>query len=618
MCGLAQQMPEIQAVITQPETGQASVVNREPNGPGPSDSVRETPVIHYYLRIPQPASRYAEIEMVLETHGRDTIELALPVWTPGSYMIREFARNVDRFEATNAQNGVRLACNKCRKNAWQITTGGANRIRVTYRVYASEFSVRTSYIDQAQAVIVGSSVFMWVEGQQSVPHQLHVELPGEWKQVSTALAPSHSKEGVFAYRAANYDELVDCPLQLGNHAEITFAAAGIPHTVALPGAGKFPRSQLEQDVKAIVEACTEVFDHQPNTHYLFIIQHATRGGGGLEHASSTILQTRPDVYEQPDRYVDFLGLVAHEYFHLWNVKRLRPAELGPFDYNREVYTRHLWFAEGFTSYYDNLILRRTGFLSTEKYQKVLLEGFNAVLGNRGDREQSLAESSYDAWIKYYMRNENSGNTTVSYYRMGAMLGFVCDAALWYGSGDRFGLDSLMKWMYHQYFLKAGRGFTEGELRAAFRMHLGAQADSLFDRYIHGREPVDFARYAGYAGLVLKDTQNYEQKAYFGAAGSRIADGWQVSSLWEGSAAWKMGIQTGDVLTQCAGKKPDDDWISDHSAGDVIKVEGMRDGKKIVFRGRLEAPPFPRLKWDKDPEAGQLQKRVYERLFGAPF
>ncbi|MBM3918184.1 MAG: M61 family metallopeptidase [Sphingomonadales bacterium] len=574
--------------------------------------------VQYSLRIPQPSARYAEIEMLIDTRTKDTVELGLPVWAPGSYMIREFTRNVDRFQATDAESGRQLSWWKCRKNAWQVSTGGVERIQVRYRVYANEFSVRTSYIDQDQAALLGSSVFMWVEGQQSRPHILCISLPQAWKQAATALVPVATETKQPTFRAAHYDELVDCPIQMGNFPEFTFEAEGIPHRVVMPGAGKFPRNKLEQDMKAIVESCTEIFDHQPNLNYLFIIQHAAKGGGGLEHANSTTLQTREDVYNQPERYTDFLGLVAHEYFHLWNVKRLRPEALNPFDYNREVYTHHLWFAEGITSYYDNLILRRAGLLSTDKYQKTLLDGFNAVLGNRGDLEQSLAESSYDAWIKFYLRNENSGNTTVSYYRKGAMLGFVCDAALWHRSGGEFGLDSVMKWMYGRFALQEQRGFTDNEIRDAFRMHLGSEADSLWDRYVYGREAVDFARYANYAGLILKDTQDYMRKAYFGAAGNRNPDGWVVTSLWEGSTAWKMGIQTGDVLMKCAGKEPESDWIRDLKPGDVLKVEGKRDGKKIEFKGILESAPFPRFMWLRDPAVNPLQKKVYERLFQEAF
>jgi predicted metalloprotease with PDZ domain len=199
-----------------------------------------------------------------------------------------------------------------------------------------------------------------------------------------------------------------------------------------------------------------------------------------------------------------------------------------------------------------------------------------------------------------------------------MMGFVLDAALWHHSGGQYGLDSVMKWMYSRYAIQEQRGFTDNEIKDAFRLHLGHEADSIWDRYIFGREPIDFKRYARYAGLVLKDTQDYARKAYFGAAGSRNADGWLVTSLWEGSAAWKMGVQTGDILTQCAGKEPDSDWIRDYKPGDAFKVEGKRDGEKMVFKGTLESPTFPRFMWTRDPNATSLEKTVYERLFQEAF
>lgn len=571
--------------------------------------------MQYTLRFPKPESRYVEVSLQL-TAPSDTVDLRLPVWTPGSYLIREFPRNLDGFVAS--VGGQEVTSFKTAKNAWAVVARAGQKVEVHYRVYCNEYSVRTSYIDDEQAALVGTTYLLFEPRLMQKRHEVRIEPAASWKNIASSLPEINGN--VWHRYAVDYDELVDCPIQIGNFKSFTFEATGIPHTVAMPGQDQFPEEKLRRDMGKIIDASYAVFGDQPNARYLFIVQHSAQGGGGLEHTNSTTLQVRNQVYEKDNSYQGFLGLVAHEYFHLWNVKRLRPVALGPFDYNRENYTRHLWISEGFTSYYDNLLLARTGLMMEKDYLRVLSSGFEAVLGNKGDAVQSVAESSLDAWIKFYLRNENSGNISVSYYRKGAMLGMVFDAALLNHSGGQYGLDSLLRFMYRKYHHGLGRGFTDAELEADFRQHLGPLSDTLFRDYIHGTKPIDFARFVGMAGLTLEDTNMRKPMPYLGASWSRQGDKQVINSLREGSAAWEMGLQYGDVLLEINGKSVEDAdrWLRAQEPGDKIKIKVLRRGKQLDLKGKIGAYPAPQFQLSKNQQATPLQKRIYEKLVGYPF
>jgi predicted metalloprotease with PDZ domain len=572
--------------------------------------------LQYTISFPKPSSHYVEVALQLAADAQDTVELRLPVWTPGSYLIREFSRNLDGMRASS--NGAPLAVQQFEKNAWRVVKAPGAPLAVHYRVYSKEFSVRTSFVNEEQAALVGTTYLLFVPKYLQARHELNIQPFSRWKNVATALPQIGNN--VWQRYASNYDELVDAPIEIGNFKSFSFEEAGVQHQVAMPGLDKFPEKDLKRDMAKIVAAATDIFDHQPNQNYLFIVQHSLQGGGGLEHSASTTLQTRKTAYDTPKSYQGFMGLVAHEYFHLWNVKRLRPVALGPFDYNRENYTHNLWFSEGFTSYYDNLLLARTQLMEEADYLKVLSGGFEAVLGNKGDEVQSVAQSSLEAWIKFYLRNENSNNISVSYYRKGAMLGFVFDAALLQASQGAFGLDSVMKRMYHRYALALDRGFTDAELFAEFQQHLGAEADSIFANYIYGTRPINFARYAAYAGLVLEDTAARQPMAYFGAAWRKQGERQFVTALREGSAAWEMGLQTDDELLKLNGKdeKNFDAWMKQQQPGTKVKIKVWRLGEELTFEGKLDAYPAPRFYLYKQPDASAQQRLIYEKLVGYPF
>ncbi|MEM9025001.1 MAG: peptidase M61, partial [Bacteroidota bacterium] len=365
------------------------------------------------------------------------------------------------------------------KNTWQVATNGATEVTVNYRVYAFELSVRTSFLDASHAVVNGTSVFFYVDGQVDQPVTLEVRPDPSWKTVSTGL---RNKEGAtWEFEAVNYDELVDCPLEIGNHEVLTFSASGVQHEVAMVGRAEYDAEKITVDMAKVVDACTGVFGENPNANYTFIVLNGANRGGGLEHRNSTTLKMNRWAYR--DGYKGFLGLVAHEYFHLWNVKRMRPKALGPFDYENENYSRLLWVMEGFTSYYDEHLLHRAGFYTDEEYLQKVTSGINAIENQPGNLVQPVAQSSFNAWIKAYRPDENSRNVTISYYTKGGVVATLLNLEIMQATKGEKDLDDLMRYLYDTYYKRMDRGFTDAEMLQAVETVAGKKMGAFFDRFV---------------------------------------------------------------------------------------------------------------------------------------
>ena len=419
-------------------------------------SVNYGQTVKYYLSMPKPQNHYFHVEMVLENFNEKSVDVSLPVWSPGSYLVREFAKNINLVTATDA-SGKELHIKKKKKNTWSIDKGKADEVRVSYDVYAFELSVRTSFLDLTHGFVSGSGVFMFVENHLDVNGDVVVVPHEGFSEVSTAL-PRKEKNKPYVFTYSDYDHLVDCPIEIGNQLIFKFNASGVKHTVAMYGEGNFDVESLKRDMSKVIEEETKVFGQNPNKEYLFIIHNVVDGQGGLEHKNSTTLSVNRWTYSGSS-YVKFLSLVAHEYFHLWNVKRIRPFELGPFDYNMENYTDLLWVMEGFTSYYDELLLLRAGYYTQSEFLSKMESSINYVEGSVGARVQPVAHASYDAWIKAYRPNENSSNTTMTYYTRGSILAAFLDVKIIRKSKGEKCLDHFLQHMYNKFYIKAGRGFT---------------------------------------------------------------------------------------------------------------------------------------------------------------
>lgn len=531
--------------------------------------------ILFRVSFTEPQAHYADVEMEISNIKKEIIDIKMPVWTPGSYLIREFSKNIEGFEAADA-TGKKLPTEKTAKNVWRVKAGGAEKISIKYRVYAFEISVRTSFVDASHAFLSPTGIFMYADEFFNQPVNVAIKPYQGWSEISTGLEPVSGKAQTF--RAADFDILFDSPIEVGNQDIFEFNAAGVKHEVAMYGGGNYDKERLKTDMAKIVEEETAIFGENPNKRYVFIVHNYSTGGGGLEHLNSTVLGFPRLKYADQTAYRSFLALVAHEYFHLWNVKRLRPAALGPFDYEKENYTTNLWIAEGFTAYYDNLIVQRAEFYSPGKYLEMLAESISSVENQPGNRIQPVSEASFDAWIKQYRPNENSRNTTISYYNKGAVVALVMDLEILHATQGEKGLDDVMKAMYDEYYKKQNRGYTNAEFRAMAEKIAGKPLTKIYDDYVNGTKPVDYATYFGYAGLSIQDQAAQNNEPYLGASASLKEGQLTIVYVARNSPAWDGGLNVNDEIIAVNGNRVSDidKTIATKTPGDKIEFLISRD------------------------------------------
>jgi predicted metalloprotease with PDZ domain len=419
-------------------------------------------------------------------------------------------------------------------------------------VYAFELSVRTSFLDLTHGFVSGSGVFMYVSSYQNLAGQLEITPYHEFKVISTTLPKSKisvSTDSSKLFDFSNYDHLVDCPIEIGNQVEFQFMAAGVKHTVAMYGDGNYDIEKLKVDMPKVIEEESVVFGENPNKEYLFIVHNVVNGQGGLEHMNSTTLSVNRWSYADSD-YIGFLNLVAHEYFHLWNVKRFRPIELGPFNYDKENYTSLLWVMEGFTSYYDELIMRRAGFVSQEEFISKIQNAINYVEGSVGSRVQSVAHSSFDAWIKAYRPNENSSNTTMTYYSRGQIIAAIFDVLIVDKYKGKKCLDDFMRSVYTKYAKELNRGISDQEFKMELEKFLEMDLTTFYAKYIDGTEIIPYGEYFSKVGIDVAYIGS--KKPSFGASVRQEGGNVIVKSVRSGSSAEKAGISVNDEIIACNG------------------------------------------------------------------
>ena len=449
--------------------------------------------IVYRLSLPEPHTHHFLVDLEADDVSGPA-RLVMPSWTPGSYLMREFPRNVVTFAAADGA-GNPLPARKTDKNTWLVDAPSDGRLRARYLVNADELSVRTSHLDSTHGFVNGTSVFLYLEGRQGDEVRLEVRPPQGWR-VTTALEETAPN----TFRAAGYDELADSPLEIGTHALIDFEVDGVPHRYAIWGRGNYDPQRLVADTTRIVRAERALFGELPYRAYTIILHLLPGGSGGLEHRDSTVLVADRWSFRGP-QYEGFLGLVAHELFHAWNGKRIRPAVLGPFDYVREAYTRELWVVEGITTYYTDLVLRRAGLITPQRYLEKVAEQATRLLGIPGRLVQPLEDASFDAWIKFYRPDANSPNATISYYHKGGLVALLLDLEIRRATGNQRSLDDVMRALWEQ----SGRpdtGFAEGRVEEIASEVAGVELRPLFDRWLRGTGELDLAPRLAEAGLAL--------------------------------------------------------------------------------------------------------------------
>lgn len=570
--------------------------------------------VSYEVSFKQPQAHYAEVEMNIGGLSKVYTDVKMPAWAPGSYLIREFAKNVEGFSASAADKP--LKAEKIKKNTWRIYNGTAKSVKINYSVYAFEVSVRTSFIDDTHAFLSSTGIFMYPDKELALPSTVTIVPFHTWSKVSTGLTPVEGRK--FRYTAKNYDILYDSPIEVGNQDVFEFTAAGVKHEVAMYGGGNYNAEKLKVDMAKVVEAATAVYGENPNKHYTFIVHNFARGGGGLEHLNSTVLGASRGAYATEKGYNGFLGLVAHEYHHLWNVKRLRPVALGPFDYENENYTTNLWIAEGFTAYYEHKLMLRAGLTKPDKFISDLIKATNDVMNTPGAKIQSAAESSFDAWIKYYRPDENSNNTSVSYYSKGEVVGLLMDLEIAKATNGKYSLDDVMRAMYEQCKTQ-GRGYTDAEFKAKVEKISGISFTDFWTKYVTGTYPVEYAKYFGYAGIKVHDENQGKSIAYFGIA-SKVTEGRNlITSVSRNSAAWVDGLNVGDELISIDGIPVDSvinsmPVLTSKKVGDVITVNIKRDRLDKNIKVTLKNSPNVQLMGNMN-ELTEPEQLVLKRWMG---
>ena len=564
--------------------------------------------ISYNVTFPQVQAHYVDVEMNIEHLNQPTLVLKMPVWTPGSYLVREFAKSVEGF--TVSANGKEISFVKTRKNWWSINTKGLNHVTIKYKVYCFEVSVRTAFVDISHAFLSTSGIFMYPEGMLNQPSTIHIAPFGGWDKVSTSLDMVNNDP--FTVHAPNYDILFDSPIEVGNQDVFGFDAAGVHYQVAMYGGGNYDKEKLKTDIAKIVEQETSVYGENPNKHYVFIVHNYLRGGGGLEHLSSTVLGASRDAYGTPRGYQNFLSLVAHEHFHLWNVKRLRPIALGPFDYDNENYTTDLWIAEGFTAYYEDIILRHANLIDADNYLGVMANDINQVENTPGKKFQSIADASYDAWIKAYRPTENSNNSTISYYSKGSVAAMLLDLEIINDSHTKYSLDDVMKYMYHEYYKTLKRGYTDAEFKKGLEKFAGKNLDDFYKKYVYGVADVDYNKYLDYAGYQLTDEAANTNDPSLGIMTANTGGKIFVTSVLRDGTAWVDGINVNDEIISVDGTPVTDanNILANKKAGDKLSLTITRDGLSLVLPVTLLRNALVKYKIETvaNPSAQQLKVR----------
>jgi len=460
----------------------------------PLQAAAQQEPVRYSLSFPRPANHYIQVDATYPSAGRPQVELLMPVWAPGSYLVREYARNVENLSAAGPA-GQPLGVVKTSKNHWRIQTGGAPEVRVQYRVYSREMGVRTNWVEDRFALVNGAATYITLADGMARPHQVSLTLPAAWKTSISGLPEAGTPH---RYTARNFDVLVDSPIVAGNPAVHEFTVAGKPHylvNVNEPPFWDVKRSVA--DVQKIVEANLKFWGSLPYDKYVFF-NVLTEAGGGLEHQNSVTMMASRWSTRTHRRYVRWLGLVSHEYFHLWNVKRLRPVELGPFNYDVENYTRSLWIAEGLTDYYGGLMLRRAGLVSDDEALADLSSAIAQLQTTPGRLVQPLEIASFDAWIKEYRPDENSPNVSISYYTKGAVVGFLLDARIRAATTGQRSLDDVMRTALSRF--SGARGYTPVEFRQIVNEVAGIDLSDWMRRMLETTGELDYTQALAWYGL----------------------------------------------------------------------------------------------------------------------
>jgi predicted metalloprotease with PDZ domain len=539
--------------------------------------MKNRPPIRYRIRAADPAAHLFAVECTVADPDPAGQRFALPAWVPGSYLVRDFARHIVAIRA--AARGADVALTKLDKHTWRAAPC-RGPLTVTAEVYGWDLSVRGAHLDATHGFVNGACVFLRVLGREERECEIEIQPPAgrryaRWR-VATSLARKGARPlGFGTYAAADYDEAIDHPVEMGTFAHASFTAGGVPHEVAVTGRAHADLDRLARDLKRLCEWQIRFWGGPaPMDRYVFLVTAVGDGYGGLEHRASTALLASRDDLPRPgekaltERYRTFLGLASHEYFHAWNVKRIKPAAFTPYDLDRENYTALLWAFEGVTSYYDDLALVRCGLVKPDEYLELLGRAITQLLRTPGRRRQSVAESSWDAWIKYYRQDENSPNAVVSYYGKGALVALCLDLHIRARTAGRRSLDDVMRALWRRYG-RTGIGVPEDGVERVAAEVSGLQLGTLFDRWLRSTAELPLEEMLAAVGVemevrpaesasdrggrpVAKSAAALAARVVLGARTSTEGNEVKLTHVLDGGPALAAGLAAGDVIVAMDG------------------------------------------------------------------
>ena len=596
--------------------------------------------IDYTVKLHNPHAHLFRVQLKIEDIEEDILTVSLPNWIPGSYMIRDFAKNIVTLKAISDTG--ELQTTKLDKNHWQIA-GISKSVMIEYDVYAWDLSVRSAHLDMTHAFFNGTSLFLAVNGYENLPVTVELQQSdnapyNSWRVATSLKSVKTNISGFGQYQASNYDDLIDHPVEIGTHAEFSFTVENTPHRMTLTGIQNADIERIKSDLVKICQQHCDMFNELPDiAQYIFLVMVVGDGYGGLEHRSSTsLLCSRDDLPSKkepadPDeKYRNFLGLCSHEYFHTWNVKRIKPAVFQPYDLDRENYTRQLWAFEGITSYYDELALVRSGVISVNSYLELLGQTITRVIRGTGRHLQSVAESSFDAWTKFYKQDESAPNTIVSYYAKGALIALALDLTIRRSTENKKSLDDVMRYLWQNYG-KKGKGLEEGEIEKIASDISGCDLQDFFNRYLYGTEDLPLDTLLNDIGIRyhLRPTINPEDKggkpgdkstSDSCSLGVRLAShsqGAKITHVFSGQSAEEAGLAAGDIIIAINHLQTDkskiDKMLQQYQAGDEITVHAFRRDELHTFTITLKQAELTTCYLQIDTKATDT-KQYYRRLW----
>lgn len=569
-----------------------------------------SPVLSYRVAMPCPQNHLFEVTARIEHWAAATLDLKMPVWMPGSYLVREYARHIQSLQVID-RHDKSLGVQKVAKNHWQVLDA-PEWVEVRYQLFANELTVRTNHLDASHGYFNPAALCFFIPGYEQQPIEIAIDAPTGW-QVTTPL-PGDGKTFV----AQNFDELVDSPFEVGRHQVYEFEAEQRPHQLAVYGAGSLDVAGAIADMQKIVPVAAGIFGELPYDRYLFLLHLTAASYGGLEHKNCCSLIYPRWQLGKAEQYRRFVQLVAHEFFHLWNVKRIFPVGLEKFDYSNENYTCGLWFSEGVTSYYDLLIPQRAGIYDRQTYLAELSKEVTRYLTTPGRLVQPLMESSFDAWIKLYRSDANSSNSQMSYYLKGAMVTWLLDLKIRSLSESQRSFDDVLRRLWETCG-REGRGFTDSEVEQVIAEVAGVDLQDFYGDYLYGLVELPFDEYLQPFGLRLVATDK-ESVPYWGLTVKSEGGKEMIKAVAAGSPGAIAGIDPGDELLAIDGFRVTAEKVGERLAhygvGAEIPVTVFQGDRLVTYGVRLVTPQPSKYELEISPDVTPRQLHNLQVWAGA--